>query len=282
MDVTITGEQWAAARAALADAGQRFADLVESATVPGALATEAWSIAETAAHVVGIASSYTVMVDPHSPPSAGYEFLDLAPGTTIHSVAELNRTALDAFAERDVVVLARGMRTAVAEILARSEGMDPATPIDWLGGSRVPVAGILAHLVNELLIHGGDIARAEGRAWAIPSWQAALFLELFLVGMVRTDPGEILDARNPPARRIAVEFRSRHTTTVTLVLRGGRLTAEGPGSDPDAIVSFEPAALNLMLFHRLGRLSAMCRGKVRVHGRRPWLLVPFMRVLRMP
>ena len=30
----------------------------------------------------------------------------------------------------------------------------------WLGGARVPLAGMFAHMVNEMLIHGNDMARA--------------------------------------------------------------------------------------------------------------------------
>lgn len=282
VNATITDRQWSMARNALREGGDRFADLVASVADANLMATKEWSIAETAAHVVGIASSYTVMICPGATSSAGYDFVDLAPGITMKAVADLNEATLLQFGERTPAVLARQLRSAVDDILARCDGEDPNAPVSWLAGSQVPLAGVLAHLVNELLIHGDDIARAAGRDWSIPSWQAALFLDLFLVGVVRTGPGRLLDADDVPARRIAVEFRSRYTTTVTLVLGDGRLRVDGPDSSPDVRVFFEPAMLNLVMFRRRNPLRAMLTGRLVVWGRRPWLLSTFLGVLRMP
>lgn len=283
VDATITDRQWTSTRKALAEAGERFADLLVSVPEPRARATRDWSIVETAAHVVGIASSCTVLVRPDRPPSAGYDFLDLVPTTNLKSVASLNASTLRDFAERDPAVLAKQVREAVAAVLERTEDQDPNTAVDWLAGSRAPIGGLVAHLVNELLIHGHDIARAVGVSWPIPSWQAALFVDVFLVGVLRAGAGRLLDPDDVPAgRRIAVEFRSRYTTRVTLVLGDGRLAVDESGGRPDVRVSFEPATLNLVMFRRRTRVRAMLAGKVLVWGRRPWLLFAFLRVVRMP
>jgi len=93
----------------------------------------------------------------------------------------------------------------------------------------------------------------------------------------------LLDGSPPPReRRIAVEFRSAHTTPVTLVLRAGRVTAEEPGGDTDVRLRFDPATLNLMMFGRVSRARAAFTGKVVVRGRRPWLLPDFLRTVRLP
>lgn len=283
VDATITDRQWTSTRTALQEAGERFADLLASVPEPRARATRDWSIAEMAAHVVGVASSCTVLISPDLPSSAGYDFRDLVPTTNLKSVTDLNASTLRDFAERDPAVLAKQVRDAVAAVLERSQGKDPNTAVDWLAGSRAPIAGLVAHLLNELLIHGNDIARAVGRSWTIPSWQAALFVDVFLVGVLRAGPGRVLDPADvPTGRPITVEFRSRYTARVTLVLGDGRLAVDESGGTPDVRVSFEPATLALVMFRRRTRVRAMLSGKVLVWGRRPWLLSTFLRVVRMP
>jgi hypothetical protein len=117
----------------------------------------------------------------------------------------------------------------------------------------------------------------------IPPPDAAQFFELFMVGLVQNDLGRLLDGGGSPReRRIAVEFRSAHTTPVTLVLQGGRLSAERPGRDTDVRVSFDPVTFNLMMFGRVSRLRAGLTRKIVVSGRRPWLLPVFLRVVRCP
>ena len=37
-------------------------------------------------------------------------------------------------------------------------------------GELTPLAGLLAHLLNELLLHGYDIARSTRTHWTIPVW----------------------------------------------------------------------------------------------------------------
>jgi hypothetical protein len=156
--------------------------------------------------------------------------------------------------------------------------------VAWLGNATVPLAGAFAHLLNELLIHGRDIAEPLGRPWFISPADAGLFFDLFIVGIIRYDVGGFLDNDEPPKeRRIAVEFRSPYTTPVTLVLHRGQVAAEKPGGPTDVRLSFDPATMNLMLFHRISRARAVLSGKVVIRGgRRPWLLFEFLRTVRAP
>ncbi|MFE2753582.1 maleylpyruvate isomerase family mycothiol-dependent enzyme [Actinosynnema sp. NPDC059335] len=277
MDVS---DQWSAVRAVLPDVTGRFADLVLAAD-PDAAATPDWTVADTAAHVTAIASIYTTLLAP----GGGVTDPVLAariPAVTVDTVAHLNDLALRRFTERDPAALAAALRSLARSILELTARADPDSTVPWLGGSRVPVAGVLAHLVNELLVHGRDIARAVGAPWAIPSHEAALFFDLFIVGMIRHDVGRLLDGEPARDRRIAVAFRSRHTTPVTLVLHRGRVAVGEPGGPVDVRVRFDPAVLHLVLFGRVSRARAALTGKLRVGGRRPWLLPAFLRVVRMP
>ncbi|MFC6081525.1 maleylpyruvate isomerase family mycothiol-dependent enzyme [Sphaerisporangium aureirubrum] len=283
MAVTVPHDQWTLARTALKETGDRFADLVTGASDPGAMATKEWTVAETAAHVVVISRLYTAMVraDGSPPPIGGLEAA-FAP-VTIENIGLFNDLSLERFPERVPRVLAARLRDDIAEILRITADADPATPVPWLGGSIVPIGGLLAHLVNEMLLHGWDIASAAGSRWPIPAPHAALFFNLFLLGMLAHDTGRLLTRPGPLSpRRIAIRFHSRHTIPATLVVQHGDVTAEPPGPAPDAHVAFAPATLNLMLFGRISRPRAILTGGLTAWGRRPWLLPEFLRTVRVP
>jgi hypothetical protein len=138
-------------------------------------------------------------------------------------------------------------------------------------------------MVNELLIHGNDIARAVKVPWAMPPEDAALFFDLFYVGLASGNPGRLLEgSKRPLKRRIAVEFRSGYTIPVTVVVRNGKVTIEPAGPGVDATVRFDPATLNMMMFGRISQPRAVLTRKVVIGGRRPWLMPAFLRTVRLP
>ncbi|RSD19423.1 maleylpyruvate isomerase family mycothiol-dependent enzyme [Amycolatopsis eburnea] len=278
----MTVEQWESVRAALPDVGGRFADLVASVPDARARSLGEWSIAETASHVGMIALMYTAMIrgDGGPLPLPGLE--EPIDSASVDTISRMNALALELYPERDPVRLAERLRADIAEVLLVSADLDPEKPVWWLGGSRVPVAGVLAHLVNEMLLHGLDIARALGRPWPVPARYEAMFLELFLFGMVRNDMGSLLDDATPSPRRIAVEFRSAYTKPGVLALQHGRLRFEEPDGTADVRLRFDPAVLVPMMFGRISKARAVLTGGVRISGRRPWLLPEFLRTVRMP
>lgn len=292
--MVVSVEKWHAARTAVRRTGDRFTSMLESAQAPDAMATADWSIAETAAHVAAIAALYTAMVRPDATPDPLPGLREKFLAATVDTVSELNELALAQFTERDPRALAERLRGDIDHILRVTEDVDPAEPVQWLGDSRVPVMGVVAHLVNELLVHGRDIALTPGSGpggarggrahWPMPPEDAALFFDLFLVEVIRCGYGRLMDDTGPmPERRIAVEFRSRYTSPFTLVLAGGRVSVEDPGRDIDVRLHFDPPALSLMLFGaRISRPRAALTGKVIIWGRRPWLLPAFLRVVHLP
>jgi hypothetical protein len=276
----ITEAKWTATREAVAATGERFAALV-AASDARTMATADWSVADTAAHVAAIEFMYTHITRFDAPALPGIHEHFLA--TNVDTVADLNARTLELFVERDQATLVERLRVYIDDILTATENVDPTTPVNWLGDSTVPICGVLAHLINELQIHGRDIARTTGTRWATPPADAALFFEVFFVELLRHDVGHLLDNDEPPSdRRIAVEFRSRHTTPVTIVLHNGRASVEEPADNADVRIFFDPPALNLMLFHRISKPRAAVTGKVVVRGRRPWLLPTFLRTVRCP
>lgn len=282
MAEVITAGQWEAAREAVRDCGDRFAELVLS-VAPDAMATADWTVADTAAHVTAIAQWDTALVGSEDPPYPWNVLTDQIRTTTVDTIDVLNDRTMEQLSERDAAVLVGQLRAHIDDVLRISADLDPDRAVDWLGGSRLPLAGLLAHLTNELQIHGHDIARATRSRWLLSQEYAAQFTDLFLVGLARHDGGKLLHRDGVSNdRRVAAEFRSRYTTPVTLVVERGRVAGIGLDGTADVRLRFEPVAFNLMMFGRISGARAALTGKVMVGGPRPWLLPTFLRTFRCP
>lgn len=290
MTETLTQERWQALRSSVSQTADRLADLVTAAPDPTARATRSqtpsggtWSAVDTAVHVATVAALHHGALRPDENTLAVPGLGEVLDSATVDSIAALNDLVMGHVPERDPQAVANRVRAETATLLQASENLDPDSTIHWLGGSQVPVAGILAHLLNELCIHGRDIARATGAPWVIPPTDAATFFELFVVGMVCSDYGRLLDTPGPPRPgRITVHFRSKYTTPVTMVLDHGRVRVEDTAGPVDVRITYDPTMFNLMMFGRVSKARAVLTGKVVVGGRRPWLLPAFLQTVRMP
>jgi hypothetical protein len=280
----ITPANWAAVRTALKDVGDRFAAMILAVPDQGAMATADWTVMDTTAHLAAIAWNYTAafVSDDEPMPVSGTDEHFLS--TNVYNIHDgLNTALFYGYPERRPREVLARLGASIEQMLDLTADADPGRTIAWLGGSRLPIAGAFAHFVNELMVHGRDIARVARMPWGIPQEYAAMFVELFMVELVRNGVGNVLDG-GKPARpgRIAVEFRSAYTRPVAIVVQDGAVSAEEPSRDNDVRLHFQPTALDLVLFHRVSKVRATATGALRVWGRRPWLLAPFLEKVRMP
>ncbi|MGM1060280.1 maleylpyruvate isomerase N-terminal domain-containing protein [Saccharothrix sp. Mg75] len=284
MELELTDQGWHALRGALADAADRFARLITDRWEPGRRAVGTWSVAETAAHTAIVAHlDAGLLVDPEA--ATGVPEVDgLVPGTTLATLADLNAAALERFPDRSPDGIADHLLTGVATLLERSADLDPLAPATWLGRSRLTVASLLAHQLNEILLHGFDIAGPGSRAWRVPPEEAALAFDVFLMRLLGTDDqGVLFGPGVGGGRRVSVELRSDRTTPVVLTTGGGgRTTVEPPDGRADARIRFEPAAFMLTTFRRTRLTRALATGRLVVSGRRPWVAVEYLRRTRTP
>src|SRR5262249_16899709 len=163
---------------------------------------------ETAAHVTAIAWAYAAAVAEGRKSFPIPAIRPYMPTATFDTIHIQNAVQLRSYTERDPARLAELLRDSITAILSATADATPARLATWLGGSRVPMAGLLSHMVNELLIHGRDIARAAGVPWRIADDQAALFFDLFMIELARNGFGHLLDNDRPVhPGRIAIEFR---------------------------------------------------------------------------
>ncbi|MFI9639068.1 maleylpyruvate isomerase N-terminal domain-containing protein [Micromonospora sp. NPDC051925] len=280
--MSVTPYQWRRVRTSVPVVLGRLLDLVCEAP-PDRPATAHWTVADTMAHLCSVAAMGLALVRSAPPDLPVPDLLELRRHTTVDTISVMNAEVLRHFTERRLPVLADRLRADVEEVLRAADEAGPDHEVSWLGGARLPVAGLLAHLLNELNLHAWDIARALGRRWVVDPADAALFVDLFMIGMTRRGYGRLLD-RDGPAHPgpISVNFRHRFGPEVTMVLIDGRVTVAPTERRPDVRLSFDPATFTLMLFGRVSRVRAVLGGALRVGGRRPWLLPIFLRTMRLP
>ncbi|MFD7659761.1 maleylpyruvate isomerase N-terminal domain-containing protein [Actinosynnema sp. NPDC059797] len=282
MELELTDQRWRDLRGAVAGASARFARLVADCRRPDARAVGDWSVAETAAHTAVVArlNAGLVAADP-SP--LGVPDLDAGwREASFGDFARLNSSSIRHFPYRDGESVGRDLVERVDVLLARSADLDPREPRTWLGGARLPVATILAHQLNEVLLHGFDVARALGEPWSIPPEEAALAFDLFLMRLIGGDTGNLVGGGAHRGRRVLIEFRSAHTTPVLVEEGDGRVVVTAPDRTADATVRFEPATLLLRIFRRTSLLAALASREVSVSGPRPWAALTYLRRTRTP
>jgi hypothetical protein len=278
MSVTSTGSKLV--RTALVEAVGRLRAL--AGDVPaGLMATRHWTVADTLAHLSTIAAMDVSLVSTGVPAPAG--ITELRTATTVDTVSTMNAVVMSHFTERDPAILLDAVERDVALLLAAVEAAGAPRVVPWLGGALVPTDGLLAHLLNEVDLHGWDIARTVGRPWHTDAAGAALFFDLFLLGVTRCGYGNLLDRDGAPHRgRISVTFRSGYGEPATLALEDGVVRVVPLERHPDVRLSYDPVMMNRMLFGRVSQVRAVLSGKVRLSGRRPWLLPAFRQTMRLP
>ena len=282
MELDITDRRWQDARDALGDAAERFSRMLLDCRAPDRRTIGDWSVADTAAHVAVVGRLNAGLIGGDTAP-LGVPDLDRGwQESSLGGFARLNALCLDHFPDRALDVVANTLLEEVDLLLTRAKDVDPRELRPWLGGARLPAASHVAHQLNEILIHGLDIARALGVPWHIPARVAALTFDLFLMPMLGGQSGRLLAGGGAPGR-VAIEFRSKHTTPVVLTSDNGRLHVEpADGRRIDAQVRFDPATMMLTIFRRTRLARAVATGKLFAFGRRPWAAVSYLRGMRSP
>ena len=281
---TITPMHWPETRTALEATADDFSRLLQSVKDPQTHALGTWSIADTAAHVREVATLNSTWATGGTPPPEFREAYELAATVSVDEVSQVNALSLANATERDPQVLARLIHERIQLMLYLTASADGSELVSWLGGLKLPLTAVLAHMLSELLVHGRDIARAEGRAFPISPAQAKLTFEGFLIPLLTAvDAAGFGGERSEDMQNVCVEFRLRGCQPVVLVAENGGVVVEEPGHRPiDVHISADPAVMWLLMFNRIGTLGPALRGQVRVWGRRPWRLRHLMRLLKSP
>jgi hypothetical protein len=253
----------AAAQAAVEAVGRRVVELVRSVRRPAARALGAWDVTGVAAHLSHALDGVTAMAE-----GGGGLLAD------IWDLSSLTEALVAGETERDLAVLAARIQASTARFLSivRSAAGDGRRR--WLvEGIEHTVSTLTCHVLNELVVHGRDIAMAEGVPWPISRSEGALVVCGFLLPVIGSLGPAIIDQEAAAGLRATFELRVRGGCRALLRFDDGDFSVTGsPSSGPvDCHLSVDPGAFLLVAWDRISQWHAIPRGQLLAWGRRPWL-----------
>jgi uncharacterized protein (TIGR03083 family) len=263
-----------ACMSALQRAATRTAALLRSVPDPAATAAGlSWTVAETAAHIVGDLRCNTAFLTGERDAD---EFLKLAadaktPGE--HS-AVVNARLLDEVTTRDVHELADMVVQAAADFADAAGKQPDGKQVLTANGLPMTVPVMTAAMLGEQLVHGLDIARAAHVPWPISREDALLVID----GVVALMPGYV-DAARAAGLHVTYELRFRGGPRYQLRVDGGKATVTAADGKADCWISADPVAFLLVGYGRVGQWSQVLRGKIISGGRKPWLGTTFGKII---
>ncbi len=246
----------------------RLALLLRSVRHPDAPALGTWDLTELATHVGHVLEGLTKLA--------------WGEGPLIDDLAELpgfTTMLVDGEGERDLSVLAERIEASATTFVQVMEEAAGGPPRPWLvRGINLPPETLAGHVLNELVVHSWDIARAEGVAWPVPSRHAALVLEVFLFPIIGRLGRAVVDQEAAAGVGATYDIRIRGGGRFLLRFGGGDVLVEpvAPGAETppvpvDCHLSVDPAAFLLVAWGRRSQWPAIARGRFVAWGRRPWL-----------
>lgn len=291
MVASATRADWQRAQDALREEVERVTALLRSVRNPAAPTVGRWNIAEVATHLSQAWIAVTGLA--WGDLSDLYELIPSIAGVAgkylirdIGELEELTVLGVRSDPERDPAVLADRIEQRAARYFSECAGYSPDELRPWfVQGTRVPVATLTGHLLNETLVHGYDIARADGRAWRIePSHAAMVVRHLFVPVLQQLDPRALVNATQAAGLRATYEVRLRGGNRFHFIFNDGALRVDEPstGAKVDCYISADPAAFVLVFWGRRSQWPAIATGKLMAWGRKPWLGVRFASLLRHP
>jgi len=203
----------------------------------------------------------------------------------VWELGDLTMSGVGADPERDPSVLADRIDERSREFLGRLDAQTVATNHAWLvEGTTVTTTTLVCHLLNETIMHGYDIARADGRPWPIARSHAAMVIDGFLVPTVSAlGPRAMVDQQAAAGLRATFQLHIRGGDSHLFSFDDGALAIERPGARRvDCHISVDPAAMLLVAWGRRSHWPAIARGQMVAWGRKPWLGPRFPALMRNP
>jgi putative sterol carrier protein len=238
---------------------------------PGPVVGE-WGIAELAAHI-----SHVMRVDTNA--LTGGPMPDIGAPLSRRAVAAMTASLLADDPERDVRVLADRIDRLGAEFVQ----LAPTDTVGWLAGMSLPSSAVPCHLLEELLLHGFDIAKAVGTPWEIDPAHAALVITGAVIPILTAEPRTFVKAEKARGFNARIQIRLRGFETIVFIFTDGALTVEpASGARADVHLSARPDQLLLVMMNRIPQWRPFLTGKVSLWGRRPDHLMKMMSVVAGP
>jgi hypothetical protein len=267
-------------RTAIGEILPQVCGLVTAIARPDAPCLGVWNAVETAVHLMQTMEADVAALTR----SFSAEQRAAFEGSELRSLDEMTQRMVRDEAERDPVVLGRRMAAAGEALTAVLDGAEDDRAVTWLGGMVLPLSAIGAHVVEESLVHGRDIARSQERGWPIDRAHATTAVGRFVLPMMEAmNPADSVDTAAAAGLNAAFDFRIRRTGRLAFVFVDGSLHVERDfAGRADVHISADPAAFLLVFLNRAHPLRAALTGQLAVWGRRPWLMPRLSQVVKGP
>ena len=271
MPAAATTVDWVAARRAVAEAGPRLTAMLRSATKPDAPTLGEWDMTQLATHVSHAMDAVSAMST-----GGGNLIADIS------GLPVLSRVMIEGEGRRPLSELADRIDASVARFLAAMETAGADTSHSWLiQGTQMPLSSLTCHILNELTVHGLDIARAEGVPWPIDRGHATLVVQGFLFPSLHALGRAMVVQEKAGTARFEVHLRG--DGRYWLRFEGGNFSVEdAPLGSVDCHLSVDPATFLLVAWGRTSQWPAIAKGQLLAWGRKPWLGMQMRSWLRNP
>jgi uncharacterized protein (TIGR03083 family) len=257
-DVCAAGERVTAA----------YVGLLRGARNPGATAVGEWTVGDTSTHTAQIFELYA-----QAATGDGTFPVTSTSGMNDHWAQRLRDEP-----DRDPGRAADRIEAAATVIWPAYRSMSPDDTVEWYGGVKVPVYTPPSIMITEALVHGYDIARAEGSPWTIDADVARLSVR----GVFPLLP-EYVNRDAARDVRACYELRLRGGPPVYLTFENGVLSVDqSPPRPVDCRLSVDPAAYLLVGYGRIAQWGPVLKGKVMTWGRKPWLGLKLGQLIASP
>lgn len=252
-------------------AGERttraYTQLLRGVADPSKIAVGEWTIGDAATHTAHGMETYARAVETGTFPIDGTQSLN------DHWAGELRKDP-----RRDPAEAADRIEAAAAVVWPAYRDLPRDQPVEWYGGLKVPAFTPPSILVTEALVHGYDIASAEGRPWPIENDAACLSVQ----GLFPLLP-EYVNRDATRGMHVCYELRLRGAAPAYFTFDDGTLSVDDvPPRPVDCRISADPAAYLLVGYGRVGQWGPALRGKVLVWGRKPWLGLKLGKLIANP
>jgi uncharacterized protein (TIGR03083 family) len=253
-------------------AGERttraYVDLLRQARNPQKNAIGEWTVGDTATHTAQVFEMYAQA-------STGDGTF---PVPTTTSLNDHWARRLGEEEGRDPAAAADRIEKAAQTIWPAYGAMTSDRIVEWYGGVKVPAFTPPSIMITEALVHGYDIAQAEGRPWTIDAEVARISVR----GLFPLLP-EYVNKEAAADVHICYELSLRGGPPAYLTFENGALSVDqSPPRPVDCKLSVDPATYLLVGYGRIGQWGPTLRGKVVAYGRKPWLGLKLGKLIASP
>ena len=257
---------WELAKERVQDSGRKLVGLMRSVVDPSRTAIGYWTIGDLSAHLTQVYEGFPVM-------AAGGK----SPVPDEVKMAQTYDDYLRENPERDPASLADRVEKSTIQLLEQVQNMSPQDSISWHGGIEIPIVVLLAIVVDEAIVHGWDIAQAEGREARI----APVDAQLSIKGLTAVSPHFLTPEGK--AARVSYGIKLRGDGRLTVRLANGEATVSSYDEGPvDCRITASPVDFLMVGAGRIGMWGPIAKGKIVAYGRKPWKGLNFTKYFRDP